>query len=368
MLNGYTSMLGQNPPADSKPKQVFSSQRPLHANLLAWYDQHGRHDLPWQQPRDAYRVWLSEIMLQQTQVSTVIPYFQRFIERFATVQQLALAPLDDVLALWAGLGYYTRAKNLHRTAQVIWHDYDGVFPNNLTDLMRLPGIGRSTAGAILAQAFNQFGVILDGNVRRVLIRLYALHGDPSTLHNTLWPLAEQHTPQQRHADYTQAIMDLGALVCSRSQPKCDLCPLRSSCLAYAQECVTQLPNKRISPAKPVKTSLMLIIRDAQQQILLLKRPLSGLWNGLWCLPNLESAIALEPWLKQQPWRIKQRRPLTAFRHTFSHFHLDIDCLLLDIESTAAWQINDSGLQQWFPAAAALQLGIPAPVKKILMAI
>lgn len=337
----------------------------LHVKLLAWYDQHGRHDLPWQQPREAYRVWLSEIMLQQTQVNTVIPYFQRFIERFATVQQLAAAPLDKVLALWAGLGYYTRAKNLHRTAQIICREHQGVFPSDLTGLMQLPGIGRSTAGAILAQAFNQFGVILDGNVRRVLIRLHALHGDPSRLQNTLWPLAEQYTPRLRHADYAQAIMDLGALICSRSQPQCDHCPLQHACMAYAQGCVDQLPSKRASKTKPLKTCLMLLLRNDQQQVLLLKRPLSGLWNGLWCLPSLESANDLEPWLRQQHLIIKHQQPLAAFRHTFSHFHLDIDCRLIEVKSTSTWQVHDGSLQQWLPPKEALHLGIPAPVKKIL---
>ena len=338
-------------------------QASFQKQLLAWFDQHGRHDLPWQTPRDAYRVWLSEVMLQQTQVATVIPYFKKFIHRFPTVQSLAAANIDDLLALWAGLGYYTRAKNLHKAARLV--DQMGAFPNDLTALMALPGVGRSTAGAILAQAFNQYGVILDGNVRRVLIRFHALHGDPtsSTLQKSLWELAEHYTPKKRIVDYSQAIMDLGAMVCTRSKPQCPICPLNKECRGYAEQTVNLLPNKRIAKKIPLKSTVMLVIQNAKQQLCFIKRPLSGLWNGLWCLPMLEQNQQLTEWLNQQHYRIKQQQTLPTFRHTFSHFALDISVLLIDIHAFKKKPLTD---QQWFTREEALQLGIPAPVKKILV--
>lgn len=338
--------------------------------LLAWFDHAGRHNLPWQNPRDAYRVWLSEVMLQQTQVVTVIAYFERFIARFPTVHTLAAASIDEVLALWAGLGYYTRAKNLHRCARLICDNYQGRFPEDITTLMTLPGIGRSTAGAIVAQAFGRYGVILDGNVRRVLIRVHALHGDPTSaaLQQQLWSLAETYTPKERVADYSQAIMDLGALVCTRSRPRCNICPLQSLCQAYQNQSVMALPSKRHTKIKPLKHCWMLVTRNSQQHILLVKRPLSGLWNGLWSLPSLDAPEHLNDWLQSQHLHITQRQTMTGFRHTFSHFSLDIDVLLLDIEPLSGWMVAEDRGEQWFSVAQALQLGIPAPIKRILKAL
>ncbi len=336
----------------------------LQKHVLAWFDQHGRHDLPWQMPRDPYPVWLSEIMLQQTQVITVIPYFNHLMARFPTVQHLAAAPIDELLSLWAGLGYYTRAKNLHRAARLIVAQGD--FPNTLTTLMALPGIGRSTAGAILAQAFNQYGVILDGNVRRVLIRFHALHGDPYSmaLQTQLWELATHYTPIKRSADYAQAMMDLGALICTRSKPQCSLCPLSKQCLGFSRAEIALLPTKRISKKTPIKNTVMLVVRNTQQQVLLVRRPLSGLWNGLWCLPEMNDQAQLDRWLTEQPLTLKQQQTLPSFRHTFSHFRLDIAISLIDctVNFEARWLTD----YQWFSVDAALQLGIPAPVKKILL--
>ncbi len=331
--------------------------------LLAWFDLYGRHDLPWQSPRDAYPVWLSEIMLQQTQVATVIPYFNNFMRRFPTVSSLAEASIDELLSLWAGLGYYTRAKNLHRAAQLIVAQ--GVFPNSLSALMALPGIGRSTAGAILAQAFNQYGVILDGNVRRVLIRFHAVHGDPGTvlLQTKLWDLATHYTPAKRSADYAQAIMDLGAIICTRTKPLCSQCPLAKQCRAFIFNETALLPNKRLGKKNPLKSTLMLVVRNAKQQILLVQRPLSGLWNGLWCLPEITAPEHIDAWLADRSFSLKHQQALKPFRHIFSHFSLDIAIQLIDCTDKAKQPLPAD--HQWYTLEAALQLGIPAPVTKIL---
>lgn len=332
--------------------------------LLTWFDQYGRHDLPWQKPRDPYRVWLSEIMLQQTQVSTVVAYFIQFLQAFPTIQHLAEASIDQVLALWAGLGYYSRAKNLHRTAQILVENHQGQFPQSLSALMALPGIGRSTAGAIMAQAFGQFGVICDGNVKRTLARFHALPGHPSSplFQKAVWQWAEKHTPNTRLADYSQAIMDVGALICTRSKPKCGQCPLHSACLAHQHNLVAQFPHKKIVKPKPIKHTQLVVIRH-QQQLLLQKRPLSGLWNGLWCLPTLEEFSA---WQSRYAWRIQQQQALASFRHVFSHFALDIEPQLIDIATDQSWQVAEAHNWQWFDFAEALKLGIPAPIKKILL--
>ncbi|MCP3679451.1 MAG: A/G-specific adenine glycosylase [Gammaproteobacteria bacterium] len=233
--------------------------------VLSWYDCHGRKALPWQQPRTPYTVWLSEIMLQQTQVATVIPYFERFIERFATVEALAAAELDEVLQLWSGLGYYSRARNLHRAAkQIIALEQ---FPDTLEQLLTLPGVGRSTAGAIISQAFKRRAAILDGNVKRLLVRFYAVDGWPGerSVEKRLWQLTEALAPEQRAADYTQAVMDLGALICSRSQPNCSQCPLQQTCLSYHSGRQNELPHKKPRKQLPLRSTIMVIIRNGNKQ-------------------------------------------------------------------------------------------------------
>ncbi|MGY8869166.1 MAG: A/G-specific adenine glycosylase, partial [Pseudomonadales bacterium] len=256
--------------------------------VLDWFDQHGRHNLPWQQDKTAYFTWISEIMLQQTQVTTVIPYFERFIERFPDVQTLANAEQDEVLHLWTGLGYYARARNLHKTAQIVATDYYGEFPQTVEALEQLPGIGRSTAGAVLSISTGKRAAILDGNVKRVLARFYALEGWTGSTANqkTLWEYAERNTPQKRVGEYTQAMMDLGATLCTRSKPSCPSCPLQNHCTALKLGRSSEFPHPKPKKKIPVKQTIMLLLQDEQQQTLLQQRPPTGLWGGLWSLPEV----------------------------------------------------------------------------------
>ena len=261
--------------------------------VLRWFDRFGRHDLPWQHPRSAYRVWLSEIMLQQTQVRTVIPYFQRFVERFGDIHALAAASEDEVLHLWTGLGYYARARNLLKCAQVLVDQHNGEFPATVEALEQLPGIGRSTAGAIASIAFDTPAAILDGNVKRVLARFCAVEGWPgeTAVHKALWTIAERYAPEQRCADYSQAMMDLGATLCTRSRPACDLCPLSDDCAARAAGSQANYPGRKPRKALPVRSTTMLLVRDPASRVLLTRRPSEGLWGGLWSFPEVESELA-----------------------------------------------------------------------------
>ena len=337
----------------------------LAASLLRWFDQHGRHDLPWQHPRDAYRVWVSEIMLQQTQVSTVIPYFTRFMLAFPNVRGLADARLDDVLHHWTGLGYYARARNLHRAAQHLRDDHQSQFPNDFAALLALPGIGRSTAGAILAQAFGLRYPILDGNVKRVLTRLHAIAGWPGekAVENQLWQIAETHTPTQRLADYTQAIMDLGATVCRRSKAQCGDCPLRTQCQAYATQNVDAFPAKKPRKALPVRSTCMLLLYDANQAVLLEQRPPAGIWGGLWSFPECPVDIDPVQWSREHLHvQISHPQTLPSLRHTFSHFHLDITPVLARADAAG---IMDSPHHIWYNSTRSAARGFPAPVKLLL---
>ncbi|MGB1141418.1 MAG: A/G-specific adenine glycosylase, partial [Halioglobus sp.] len=258
--------------------------------VLAWFDTHGRHDLPWQYDTTAYRVWVSEIMLQQTQVKTVIPYFERFMAAFPDVDALAGAPEDEVLHLWTGLGYYARARNLHRAAKQVAFELGGTFPDSIEGLQALPGVGRSTAGAIASIALAQRASILDGNVKRVLARLHRVAGWPgqSAVHNQLWDIAEHYTPTARCADYTQAMMDLGATLCTRSKPACALCPMANDCEANAAGDQTDYPGKKPKKALPVRATHFLVLRNRDGDIWLEKRPAEGIWGGLWCFPEVAS--------------------------------------------------------------------------------
>jgi A/G-specific adenine glycosylase len=265
--------------------------------LLPWFDRHGRHDLPWKAGADPYRIWLSEIMLQQTQVTTVIPYYERFLEAFPDADALAAAEVDAVLARWTGLGYYARARNLHRAARAIVDDHGGRFPADVDALAALPGIGRSTAGAIAAQAFGVRAPILDGNVKRVITRLAAVEGWPgrTAVARELWALAEDWTPAERVADYTQAVMDLGATVCTPRRPACDACPLADRCLARARGLQHRLPTPKPKREKPERRTRMLLIQDPDGAVLLERRPPQGIWGGLWCFPQQDlDADPVEP--------------------------------------------------------------------------
>ena len=338
--------------------------------LLSWYDQHGRKQLPWHQDRNGYRVWVSEIMLQQTQVTTVIPYFQAFMARFPNVQALATAPEDDVLSHWSGLGYYARARNLHKAAQRVVTEHGGEFPADQEALKALPGIGRSTAAAILAQAFHIRAAILDGNVKRVLARYHAVAGWPgqSGVLKQLWVHAETHTPKQRVRDYTQAIMDLGALVCTRSKPDCASCPLVADCEAHRLEATNLFPGAKPKKIKPEKTTWMIILEDQQGRILLERRPPSGIWGGLWSLPELDPAYATEELADACEHTLgflcgdPELSP--GFRHTFSHYHLHIQPARL--VTTGSNRIADQN-QRWIHRDEALSLGLPAPIRTLLSA-
>jgi A/G-specific adenine glycosylase len=336
--------------------------------VLAWYETHGRHDLPWQQQRTPYRVWIAEVMLQQTQVATVIPYYQRFLQTFTDVSALAEASLDAVLEHWSGLGYYSRARNLHQAAQRIAAEHAGVFPGRFEDVVALPGIGRSTAGAILAQALDQRYAILDGNVKRVLCRYHAVEGWPgkSAVQKQLWAYAEQYTPVKRVADYTQAIMDLGATLCTRSAPRCARCPLQSGCAASAADQVSRFPAPRPRKQMPVRSARLLILTDTRSgRIMLEKRPPSGIWGGLWSLPEVEVDASIEQVCRQR-WGLDVlgNEDCDPFRHTFSHYHLDITPCRVRV------RLDEDGVAEadetlWCPSGEAASRALAAPVARII---
>ncbi len=336
--------------------------------LIRWHPEHGRHDLPWQRSRDPYAVWLSEIMLQQTQVSTVIPYYARFLQTFPAIGDLAHAPLDDVLALWSGLGYYSRARNLHQAARCIVQEYQGQFPRSREIIQQLPGIGRSTAAAIAVFAFGQREAILDGNVKRIFTRFFGIDGYPgqSKVERLLWQKAEASLPADyrdgRIETYTQALMDLGATVCIRDKPRCDLCPLQPQCNAWQQQRVAQLPAAK--PRKPLpqkETVLLLLMR--QQRLLFEKRPSSGIWGGLWCPPEMTAGIDAADFCRER-WGVTVQPPveLPALDHQFTHFKLRIYPQLLHVapEHPVTHPQNI-----WMSPAEALEQGIPAPVRTLL---
>lgn len=340
--------------------------------LLKWFDHFGRHDLPWQQDPTPYKVWLSEIMLQQTQVTTVIPYYLRFLNQFPDIKTLAVAPLDKVLALWAGLGYYARARNLHKTAKLIMKQHQGIFPTEFESLIALPGIGRSTAGAILAFTTRQRYPILDGNVRRVLSRYFAVKGVVSTrvVQDSLWALSDQCTPKKRVHHYTQAIMDMGATLCTRSKPKCTLCPVASSCQAFKENQVHAYPERAVKAQKPVRSTQMLLLMDTKQKkILLEKRPMEGIWGGMWSLPECEASANLRKQIKSSfasiIAEVKKIEMWKPFRHTFTHYHLDIHARLIEVSSKINPSTKKLNPYKWFHINKALQLGLPAPINRLL---
>ena len=332
--------------------------------LLDWFDQHGRKSLPWQTDKTPYRVWVSEIMLQQTQVATVIPYFKKFLGRFPAVDELAAATEDEVLHLWTGLGYYARARNLHITAKKIMAAHNGEFPATVDELITLPGIGRSTAGAIAAICHDTHAAILDGNVKRVLARHFTIDGWPggTETQKLLWKKAEALTPHDRIADYTQAIMDLGATVCTRSAPDCPACPYFNSCGARINGTIGQYPGKKPKKVMPLKSTVMLIA-ELNRNVLLQKRPSKGLWGGLWSFPECESVNAIDSLLQSLNLEELERTVMPQFRHTFTHYHLDIEPVRVIVR--ASRRIAEPGEEIWFNVSAPQLIGLTKPVTKIL---
>lgn len=344
----------------STPYQLFNQ------TLLNWFDQHGRKDLPWQHPRSPYRVWVSEIMLQQTQVKTVIPYFMNFMARFPDVKTLALASEDDVLANWSGLGYYSRARHLHNAAKIIHLELHDVFPSELVDLLALPGIGASTAAAIASLAFNKATAILDGNVQRVLSRYFLIAGQPSLseVKKVFWQHANDCMPPERCADYTQAIMDMGATCCKSKKPDCLSCPLQTTCLAYKNNAVNNYPYKKIKKTLPTKKQQFLLLHNEDNLIYLEKRPPVGLWGGLWCMPGIDMEHCPSSYINDT-YKIntEQSREVMQIKHSFSHYHLHIVALSMKCRVLPNDIAECPG--RWFSAEELSGLGLAKPVSMII---
>jgi len=335
--------------------------------VLAWYRRHGRKDLPWQLDKSPYRVWVSEIMLQQTQVATVIPYYRRFLERFADIRTLAEASTDEVLQCWQGLGYYARARNMQRAARIMRDDYQAQFPQELKQVMGLPGIGRSTAGAILSFACNQSWPILDGNVKRVLARCFRVAGwnGQSRTMKELWALAERLTPTQNTGQYNQAMMDIGATLCLKSSPKCEACPLKQFCESYRHGTQASYPERKPKKSKPIKRTLMLL-HKFQGQLLLWRRPPSGIWGGLWSLPEVASCADIDDWQRQHLSTASPHSTIAEnlLRHQFTHFSLDISLAIIELERLPT-KVSDNENLAFVAAEQLPDYGLPTPVRKIL---
>jgi A/G-specific adenine glycosylase len=341
------------------PRQAPAST--VAPRLLGWFAGHGRRDLPWQQDRTPYRVWISEIMLQQTQVATVIPFFARFMARFPDVAALAAAPLDEVLHHWSGLGYYARARNLHRAAQLICEAHGGELPAAHAALVALPGIGRSTAGAILALARDERHPILDGNVKRVLARWAGIDGFPgeARVAARLWALSEAVTPARHVADFTQAIMDLGATLCTHRRPRCADCPLADDCVARREDRVAELPGRRQATRRPRRQIVWLVFRRADA-VLLERRPPTGIWGGLWGFPEFATRADAEAAAVARAGRRAPRlTALGAVRHAFTHFELEIQPLLVELDHRAP--LVERATETWYKSRAPTRLGLAAPV-------
>ena len=344
------------------------------ARLLHWFTEHGRHDLPWQHPRTPYRVWLSEIMLQQTQVATVIGYFERFLQHFPTLPDLAAADNDAVMAQWAGLGYYARARNLHAAARHCVAAHGGDLPRDFDALHALPGIGRSTAGAILSQAWNDPFAILDGNVKRVLSRYHGVTGFPGlpAIERTLWAHALghlAHVPAGRMADHTQAQMDLGATVCTRARPACVICPLQQDCVARREGLTAQLPTPRPPKVLPERSAVALLLRDPHGRVLLRKRPEAGIWASLWTLPQADTETTAQDWFDTQvDGALEHAQVLPLVRHVFSHYRLNLQVLQVQVDGLKAvgTSAGESSLR-WVHPHELHTLGLPAPIRTLLLA-
>lgn len=366
----------------SFPLAQSCPEAPFAQAVLNWFALYGRKHLPWQQNKTLYQVWLSEVMLQQTQVATVIPYFERFIARFPTVCDLANASIDDVLHLWTGLGYYARARNLHKAAQMIRDHFGGEFPSEFDDVLALSGVGRSTAGAVLSSVLNAPYPILDGNVKRVLSRYFAVEGwaGEKNVENQLWQLSAEVTPTTQVADFNQAMMDLGAMICLRSKPKCTLCPLSQACQANQRQAWTEFPAKKPKKSLPERTGYFLVLKHGSK-IWLEKREDRGIWGGLFAFPQFDTTDALEQALESYAARaykggrkmeILQITPMIAFRHTFSHFHLEIVPMLAEFRSNQLAEPHGNYLplvsspsECWYDLHQPSQIGLATPIKRIL---
>lgn len=337
--------------------------------VLGWFDYYGRKNLPWQQQVTPYRVWISEIMLQQTRVETVIPYFERFMQRFPGVEILANAAADEVMHYWSGLGYYARARNLHQAAQIIVEKRDGKFPEDIDALCELPGIGRSTAGAIVSLSMGKRATILDGNVKRVLIRHAGIEGwagQTATLHR-LWELAEERTPHEEFAAYNQAMMDLGATLCTRSKPFCENCPINSDCVARAQHRQHELPMPKPKKVQPTRQVSMLLLRNKDNEILLTRRMQQGIWGGLWGLPEFTDTAQARQWcLTQFGNKPASFKDLPQVPHTFSHFHLEISPVLAEYHASLDW-VMEEGQWLWYNGRST-KVGLAAPVSRLIASI
>ena len=334
------------------------------ARLIRWHKHHGRHDLPWQNTTDPYRVWLSEIMLQQTQVATVIPYYRRFLERFPQLDELAAAPVAEVMALWSGLGYYARARNLHACAQAVMAGHGGKFPRDPDVIAQLPGIGRSTANSIATICFGARAPIMDGNVKRVLCRAFGIEGFPgsSAVEKRLWALAAELMPTRHGTVYNQAQMDLGATVCTRSKPRCEACPLGELCVALSSGRTAELPEPKPRKTIPQRQATLLVLQDSDR-VLLETRPPAGIWGGLLSLPELPADTDAREWAERRyACRVIAVSPAPIFVHVFSHFRLNITPLILQVKPGSA--AMEPGLQ-WLNLANTGDAALPAPIRRIL---
>ena len=341
---------------------------PIARRLVDWHARHGRTHLPWQRDPTPYRVWVSEIMLQQTQVGVVVGYYERFMARFPILRALADAPLDDVLGLWTGLGYYSRARNLHRAAILVRDRHGGAMPRDLDALVALPGIGRSTAGAILALSHGHRHPILDGNAKRVLCRYHGIEGWPGEgrVERVLWSLAERHTPRDDVAAYTQAIMDLGATLCVRSRPRCAACPIAADCVARREGSQARLPAPRPRREVPRRQTAFLVLRDRGGALLLERRPPSGIWGGLWCFPECDPAADVEAACRSRfgvrPLAVTALAPIA---HGFTHFRLDVHPVLVEVDAESGVAVADPGETRWVAPRAVAGIGLAAPVKRLI---
>jgi A/G-specific adenine glycosylase len=354
--------------------------------LLGWFDVHGRKSLPWQENPTPYRVWVSEVMLQQTQVQTVIPYYGRFMARFPTVEALAAAPIDEVLHLWTGLGYYARARNLHAGAQALIERHGGTFPRKLEEVTALPGIGRSTAGAILALSRGERHPILDGNAKRVLARVFGIEGDPSSagVLKALWARAEACTPEARAAEYTQAIMDLGATLCTRTRPACTVCPMSEGCVAAREGRQAVLPGVKQRRERKAREAVLLLAesgKDAERSVLLERRPASGIWGGLWSPPEFESESEALAWCRREIGAPESSEALAPIDHAFTHFDLRLNPLRVrcaagvgagartgtaGLESGGSAGVREGDGRLWYALEAPPKVGVPQPIHALLV--
>ena len=346
---------------------MSSNPEEFAERLLTWFERHGRKSLPWQQNPSPYRVWVSEVMLQQTQVVTVIPYFERFMARFPTVQSLAEAPLDEVLHLWTGLGYYARARNLHACAKDLATQHGGEFPNDIDVLTALPGIGRSTAGAILALARGQRHPVLDGNVKRVLARVFGIEGDPGTASvlKALWLQADRCTPHERLGAYTQAIMDLGATVCTRSRPACSVCPMSAVCVAARDDRQAELPGRKQRRLRKAREATLLIAETGTQTtfaVLLERRPAPGVWGGLWSPPQFDNESSALEWCRREVGDVELTQRLAPIDHAFTHFDLRLNPIRVRCKPLLG--ISDGDDRLWYVLRAPAQIGLPQPIAQL----